>query len=356
MKYRNLHKDQSGIAAIMVSLVIMAVVTMIVLAFSQLVRREQRQAFDRQLNTQAYYAAESAINRIYDVLYNNPGAVDGSYKDNECTTPVSPPPTDLGVVLDAAAKVEATCIKIDDSVPELNYNPVDGSPKVVPIRTEGNVNITSMTFEWKDAGGAVACGNAPVAMTLPSSSAGWHCAAGMLRVDVVPLDDLTRNGLQNDVFTAFLYPTNNAGGATTTNVGSATGANLGSKIMTRCNGANGCTMTITGLSPTPAYAVRFRTIYGSSDLTITVNGGAANIIGAQAIIDVTGKAQDVLRRIQVRVPLTQAASDAPAYALFGGDGICKRYGISEREVGIFPDVVFVDNSGITDPNNACAIN
>jgi hypothetical protein len=353
MKYKNLRKDQSGIAAIMVSLVIMAVVTMIVLAFSQLVRREQRQAFDRQLNTQAYYAAESAVNKIYDVLYTNPGAVDGSYKDDDCLTPASPPPTNLGVVLDTAANVEATCIKIDDSVPELNYNPVDGTPKVVPIRTEGNVSITSLTFAWQDAGGAVACGNAPASLPLPTNNAGWHCAHGIIRLDVVPLNDLTRTGLQNNVFTAFLYPTNNAGGATSTAYGSATGANQGGKILTRCNGANGCTMTVTGLPATPAYVVRFRTIYGSSDLTITANNGAANIIGAQAIIDVTGKAQDVLRRIQVRVPLTQAASDAPAYALFGGDGICKRYGISDRET---PPATTVDNAGITDPNGACAIN
>jgi hypothetical protein len=201
-------------------------------------------------------------------------------------------------------------------------------------------------------------------MTLPTGGAGWHCSHGIIRLDVVPLDDLTRNGLQNSVFSSFLYPTNNAGGATTTAYGSAIGANLGSKILTRCNGANGCTMTITGLSPTPAYAIRFRTIYGSSDLTITVNGGAANIIGAQAIIDVTGKAQDILRRVQVRVPLTQAASDAPAYALFGADGVCKRYGISERETPPATSVMLgadtaLGESGsfpVANPSGVCNIN
>lgn len=352
MKVQKLARNESGMAAIIVSLILMVVVTVIVLAFSQLVRREQRQAFDRQLNTQAYYAAESAINKIYEVLYVNPGAVDSSYKDDDCNTPTASPATDLGVVLDSAANIEATCIKIDDSVPELKYNPVDSTPKVIPIRTEGNVNITSLTFEWEDAGGSNSCGNAPASMTLPPASGGWHCSMGILRLDLVPLDDLTRNGLQNDVFTAFLYPTNNAGGSVTTNHGAATGVNLGSKILTRCTGGT-CTMTVNGLPATPGYAARFRTIYGSSDLTITANGGGTNIIGAQAIIDVTGKAQDILRRVQVRVPLTQAGSDAPAYALFGADGICKRYGISDRES---PPAVTLDIAGLANPNGVCNIN
>jgi hypothetical protein len=57
---------------------------------------------------------------------------------------------------------------------------------------------------------------------------------------------------------------------------------------------------------------------------ITANGEGGNIQlpGTQAVIDATGKANDVLRRIQVRVPLN-ADYSYPEFGLETTNAICK---------------------------------
>jgi hypothetical protein len=50
--------------------------------------------------------------------------------------------------------------------------------------------------------------------------------------------------------------------------------------------------------------------------------------GAQAVIDSTGKAQDVLRRIQVNVPLRATSqNELSDYAIQSTDAICKRFSV-----------------------------
>src|SRR5262245_1378660 len=70
-----LAKNQKGMVSILVTMVIMIVVSLIVLGFAKIIRREERQSLDRQLSTQAFYAAESGINdavkKISDDIKNN---------------------------------------------------------------------------------------------------------------------------------------------------------------------------------------------------------------------------------------------------------------------------------------------
>lgn len=67
-----LHSNQAGLVSFMVVTIIMIVLTLIVLAFARLVQREQVQTLDRQLNAQAFYAAESGINDAVRELSANP--------------------------------------------------------------------------------------------------------------------------------------------------------------------------------------------------------------------------------------------------------------------------------------------
>ena len=59
---KRLKQSESGIVSLMMTLVIMLVISLIVIGIAQLSRREQRQALDNQLSTQAFYAAESGVN------------------------------------------------------------------------------------------------------------------------------------------------------------------------------------------------------------------------------------------------------------------------------------------------------
>jgi Tfp pilus assembly protein PilX len=54
--------SQSGMIAILVTLLMMIIISLLVLGFAQVSRHEQGNTTNTQLSTQAYYAAESGIN------------------------------------------------------------------------------------------------------------------------------------------------------------------------------------------------------------------------------------------------------------------------------------------------------
>jgi hypothetical protein len=125
--------------------------------------------------------------------------------------------------------------------------------------------------------------------------------------------------------TGFLFPSD--GGAVVTNVPYAAGASVPLRQIIACNSNNSpkfCRARITNLGQ-QRYYLRVKSIYGTASVTISGQDSAGNkfeLKGAQVVIDSTGKASDILRRIQVRVPLT-GADLLPEFAIQSGDTICK---------------------------------
>src|SRR5487761_1517319 len=64
----NIRQSQQGFASIVIAIVLVTVLALITTGFAQLSRREQQTALDKTLTNQAYYAAESGINDVYDYL------------------------------------------------------------------------------------------------------------------------------------------------------------------------------------------------------------------------------------------------------------------------------------------------
>ena len=60
-------RNQHGVASIFVVMILMTILALISIGFSHLMNRELRQSLDRQLSTEAYFAAESGVNdaKIY---------------------------------------------------------------------------------------------------------------------------------------------------------------------------------------------------------------------------------------------------------------------------------------------------
>jgi Tfp pilus assembly protein PilX len=63
-----IQNNQDGMASILITILMMIVVSLVVLGFSQVTRTEQRESLNRQLSMQAFYAAESGINDAYSVI------------------------------------------------------------------------------------------------------------------------------------------------------------------------------------------------------------------------------------------------------------------------------------------------
>src|SRR5688500_17746685 len=120
----NNKNQQSGFVAIIVTMIIMVVLILITTGFMRIIGREQRQDLDRQLSSQAFYAAETGINNAARALTDpaTPLMVD----KNECG-PSSTPPLSLHFpagsnVVDASSGIEYTCLTIDRTPRSLEYS------------------------------------------------------------------------------------------------------------------------------------------------------------------------------------------------------------------------------------------
>ncbi len=318
-KLTSLRDNSSGMVAIMVAVFLVLVVSLVVVNYSMLVRREQRQALDRQLNSQALYVAESGVEAIAKKLSTTPPDDEDSIKSTCGDTPY----LSNGDISVEPGILEITCSLFDVNPENLEIAGVTHQPEIFPVSDAGGAAVSSITFEWGVGQFSAACNQFP---SFPATSS---CQAAVVRVDIV-----TDINNADDAFTAFLYPDNLAHPGTISLASSAGAANQGQIVPVNCTVAAGCKIEIDGLSTTIAY-VRVRGIYHDFNLSVSAKSPANSPIlfkNAQAVIDVTARASDVIRRIKVRRPLSGYADGgssraAPRAALETSQQICKIYNV-----------------------------
>ena len=334
----NLRTSERGMVSIMTTMVLMIIISLIVLGFAQISRRNQRESLDRQLSTQAFYAAESGINDVRELIK---GAVNTGTEVPEktgCTdTGAGNFYGSLNPDIDAAKNVKYSCMLVDPSPTKLRYSNVGTTSVVVPMVNKNGNNFSEVKLEWqsKVAGSPIAgCPNTTNNVFSPTGSWSATCGFGVLRFDLVPAgsNSLTASSLQTSTMTTFVVPMRAGSAGAVSSVGYAAGTgNTNNRVGTICS-ATGCTFSITGLSQN-AYYLRVTSLYRdvAMQVSATEGGGAAvEMEGAQAVIDSTGKAQDVLRRIQVNVPLRATSqNELSDYAIQSTDAICKRFSVMQ---------------------------
>ncbi len=330
-----LHQDQKGMVAIMVTLILMIVISLLVLGFAQISRRNQRTTLDRQLSTQAFYAAESGINdarKLITEQISNGNAVQSKTDCNAATNGmyVNLPSN----VINAASDVSYTCLLVNAEPTSLRYDKIEEQSTIIPL-ISGNGNIESIDITWKkadqgDATPSTNCPNGPGVAQEFSVNASWNCGYGVLRFDLVPVagNSLDTNVLQASAMTTFAVPAKS--GTNAINFGANTNAAVG----VACDNTN-CHLKVNGMGASDQYYMRVRTIYKGAPLEITgqtPGGQAVQFTNSQVVIDATGKAQDVLRRLQVRVPVSEVGSQnqLPDNALQSNDSICKRFSVMDN--------------------------
>jgi Tfp pilus assembly protein PilX len=73
IRIRNIRHAEQGLVSIVVTMIFLIVLSLIVVGFAQVARREQRESLDRQLSSQAFYAAESGINIAKSAISDSSG-------------------------------------------------------------------------------------------------------------------------------------------------------------------------------------------------------------------------------------------------------------------------------------------
>ena len=339
-----LKQNQSGMVAIPVTIILMIIISLITIGFSTTIRKEQRQALDNQLSSQAFYAAESGVNVAAQKLKDNPDP--SSLIKSDCGPSgvfTGGDYTINGSGIDDASGTTITCLLIKP-INDLQFTGVGGTSKISLIDTE-TVNINSIYINWQNTNGSTVT-TCNLLNTFPSA-AQWsaNCSQPILRVDLVPISNtMTPAALRAQQFTAFLYPKKTASGGITANFGDAVagadGKKLGAIFNAGCNETTDsnktqkCMAVLNNVVPGTKYAIRIISLYGTSNVRVHVRGPGdiqPDLKNAQALVDSTARSVDVLRRVQVRLPLV-SSSNVPDFALSAGDGICKRYSVTATDV------------------------
>lgn len=347
--------NQDGFASLVIAIVLVLVLSLITVGFAELMRHEERSALDRQLSSQAYYAAESGINDATQAI--NQGYLAGKDqcgvgKGLDTTSNPAYPAIISGSLSNNLVAVDAShnptnasypCLLINPHPPDLHYDSVaTTTSRTIEFTALDSSNlptsITKLKLSWQNEKGTSVddTGNSVFVsgcLNNFKSEAGWGTATGVLRAQLIPLTStgLDRTALEANSMTAFLCP-NNGGPATFVDYNVAHGSVDSGQILNgSCSSTPApalCNVSITGLpSNTSTFFLNMRSIYAPTSVTITAYDASdkvLNLTGAQTLIDSTGKAQDVLRRVQVRLSSTKAY-DIPDGT--HGD-ICKQFDLA----------------------------
>lgn len=323
----------------MVATMLIIISALLVLGLAQIARREARESTDTLLSTQAFYAAETGVNDARAKLATmDPTAITPK---NSCPSTVAP--YDFNTVLDSNHNVAYTCLLIDPAPPTLTAA-LGTDAQVLPIQLSGSPvpAVGTINVDWSVPDGASAstsgCPNSGqvsassnLVFSPPSS---WSCHYGVLRLDIAQTgaSDYSRSDLINNTMTLFVVPSSDGSGSVAFNPTTKAGVVAASGCSTKCQ------VSITGLTST-RYYVRATEIYKTGG-NLNVSAAGAHFVGAQAVVDVTGKAQDVLRRIRVALDISGTNPNSAATgAIISGDSVCKRFQVTADGQFNIPDAI-----------------
>lgn len=353
--------NQSGFVSIIVASILMVIMTLITIGFTQIMQREQRQALDRQLSTQAYYAAESAVNDFYTYLqasYADPDEYAFPAKEKrDCDTSALSASFNGGVLSDDGV-IRYTCLQydLDPETIELNNGSIEtNQSKVVPIRlsnTGSNNTIRQITLGWEHSeagnfglGPSASCDAGDV--SFPSARPG---AVPVMRIDLLRMprtgsgQAIDKQQAIEETLNLYLYPKHGCGVNEITYTDHNEPDEKGEIIPVNCSDnpdGRDCEIRIniqTGDAATDlpnnlmsdSYVMRLRSIYANANATLsatdTLTGNRTELTGAQVQVDATGRANDVLRRIQVRLKAVERQEieySIPEPVFQAMEGFCK---------------------------------
>lgn len=345
-RYRKL--DQKGLVSFLVTMIMMLVITLIVTGFTQLVMKSREDALDKQLNAQAFYAAEAgiadtikALKALYAANVNTPNYTPPPKTD--CNT-ASPYDSSAGKTL--ASGVSYSCVLVTPNARWVNTSASISGSKVIPVEAVDNGGVPrpiwSIRFEWKPTADGVKSDCLPKNSAYPAD---WgNCPYGLLRADLYKQGAIAAvnpaDGLNDSTYSFYFMPTSDNGGvwsdADLSNPANLLAAGNVRVFKTPASCTNSsCVATITLAEPVGTvskYYLRLSSIYlDIPRVQVTGKLNDAWVIPqfafkGQTRIDVTGKAQDVLRRVQAQVSLQDFGGYlAPNTTAHSSGSVCKRF-------------------------------
>ncbi len=255
-----------------------------------------------------------------------------------------------------------TCVTINLNTPNVEGKLESGESKIIPLRGESNFNRVQISwYSRDDLSSPSATIDRPAevsALPLPNQATGWPATRPpIMRAQFVQygseftLDnfDKTEGGASN-ANTVFMYPTrggaasNNLIGVdsrrTTTSATPAADSPSHSPLPTQCvasvsSGGYACKMILVLPNPISGNAsnrtayLRLTPFYKAAHFEVRLFNSAdlneVNFEGVQPLIDSTGRANDLFRRVQSRVEMTDTTFPYPDAAVDVTTEFCKDF-------------------------------
>lgn len=316
--FTNTKQNEQGFASIVIALVLIIVLALLTVGFAQLARREQQNALDKQLATQANYAAETGYNDAYNDIKS--GAINtNNASDTHCMNKVGSLPSELPATaltahptINSNNGVSYTCLLVSINTTNLELGGTQpGTGKHATFGT--SAPLSTITINWGSDDGHNAFPSSYSNVKFPILSKWNNGTTGyppIIQFSLTPTSSLDADALIANTFNTYLYPSSHApDGSTLTldannNVDVTKGLNQMQVVDGSCSGSGTypCHVTLSGLGD-QAYVMHILDYYDTSNVLITgddSSGGPVTFTGEPSI-DVTGKAQGVLKRLQYRV-------------------------------------------------------
>lgn len=320
-------RNNQGLVSFLVVMFISVLLVMITAAFVQIMSRELRQATDNELSTRAYYSAEAGIE---EGLVEIREAIENDNLDN----------------------IEQTSCESK----EWGFNDHDAtgfSCRLIsfqPNALEGRLDAdTSRQFHFMDVGHDTLrvqwhhqdrgdyTEDTDFA-EIPSNpfnppAAGWTGdLPPIMRVEIVSYPDESFQEEDVTQRVTFLRPSESSLGTSSVDLADIEpGQNMRTANCDPNAQEYACSFHITGMNEVDEehHMMRIKPFYNDTHYGIEAlsggqfGGSPVAIPGNVAIIDVTGYANDVFRRLQARVPLESVDAFGQDHVLLGDGGVCK---------------------------------
>ncbi len=376
---------QSGAVSLFAVIFAMLLITVITVGFIRIMLTDQQQATNNYLSESAYDSAMAGVEdakRVLALYAKNPTAYAGYIDSQKCneaprralygsigspaTNAYDPVPIRQSATSTNTLNQSYTCVIIQPNAPDYQDTLLANTSRLIPLRVEAGKTYTSLTVRWFSKEDVSDTG--AVALPLPAArqklASNWPPnQPPVLRAQFIQFGqqfrlehfDATMGGNSN-VNTLFLAPVRDTVGYSATRPvvlmdrdvradtigGEARPDGSGSSPLPvfckqTVSSAQDYACALTMRLPEPynmassgartAY-LRLSAFYNTAHFKVTLSngaGGTVNFSGVQAVVDSTGRANDVFKRVESRVNLFNTDLPLPEAAVDVAGNLCKDF-------------------------------
>lgn len=346
MWFKETNKE-AGVVSLFTAIFFTILLTVLTTGFIRIMINENQQANDDDFSSRAYYAAESGVEDMKRAL--------AQYYPSDTAklnAAICDPPVGYSNVVSAALGISYPCKLLNFNPPSIEATlPGDGSTLQWRLRSQNDASFNAIRISWHSLSDTVDGANVAfrTTNTIPTYGA-WNNGGtpfpAMIRSQIfgyTTAGPVNEADLKANNYAGFLNPTSTANGNSIDISGALNGATTPTNVLCTANtttyGGYACQTTINitsiGSFSGKTMFLRLKSLFDTNGTKVKIelmNGSnVVNTSDAQAIVDVTGRAGTLFRRVQSRVSLPGTASSdlMPEFGLESGDNICKRIELTD---------------------------